>query len=579
MRLRIGALRALASAVAVAAAFALASPMPALATAGGGGSEGGGSGSASYHVQYFWHDGGTMENGTLNPEQGWDDASINWWQAYVEAYHGLPMDPTTGSGGGSVTHLAQFRNACSEALANARAREGDVQHKARVIAVGYNWVTASGHLRFTHWKGLNGRSTFKSMIPRQGNSRELPDYIGWNENNRNTGIPWRQYVYNIGAEDNTGNDYSVVALAVLDDWPEARGSITVTKESSVDWTDGMDAYTLANCRIGVYRDRSCSDLAYEMTTDKSGRAHLDDVPAGTYYLKEIEVPAGYLGYDGLIATITVEPGREATASFKEPVDSVTIDIEKDHDNADGVNGQQGDAELAGSEIQLTYDGNADGTPERTWMFASDESGDYNVDDGSGLARGDALFYDGSQQVVWPLGTYTVRETKAPEGCWLEGQTADSPANYQAPTHTLQATDDDLYLEIEDPIIEVPMTMQKVDEDSLTSMVGDENIWDDRLTPNGDGEFANTVFEIVNASDGFIVYEGDTYHVGDALGQFTSDADGRVDVTLPYGTYVIREVHSPEGYLLPEHSWLITVHDDDAVTMVEVPYDYMPDIPS
>ena len=99
---------------------------------------------------------------------------------------------------------------------------------------------------------------------------------------------------------------------------------------------------------------------------------------------------------------------------------------------------QGASTLAGAQFKITYyDGqygaDADGreafdevtqaasnaTTKRTWIVQTDETGYAKLsDDDTYFVSGDALYYDEHDDIVVPLGTITIEETKAPEGFLL-----------------------------------------------------------------------------------------------------------------------------------------------------------------
>lgn len=68
----------------------------------------------------------------------------------------------------------------------------------------------------------------------------------------------------------------------------------------------------------------------EITTDETGRFELQGLDAGTYYLKEIEAPAGYNKLDTVV-TVTIDHDGKINATDEEPGDVTQI----------GVNNQSG----------------------------------------------------------------------------------------------------------------------------------------------------------------------------------------------------------------------------------------------
>ncbi len=79
-------------------------------------------------------------------------------------------------------------------------------------------------------------------------------------------------------------------------------------------------------------------------------------------------------------------------------------------------------------------------------------------------------------------------------------------------------------------------------------------WDheiDEHRPQGGATFENAVFEIVNRSREAVLVQGVLYNVGEVVYTFTTDASGSAltpSDLLPYGTYEVREIQPPVGYL-------------------------------
>lgn len=95
------------------------------------------------------------------------------------------------------------------------------------------------------------------------------------------------------------------------------GEITKTDESS--------GVKLAGAVYGIYSDSGCTNLVGKMTTDSNGYAKSKALVAGTYYVKEITAPKGYV-LSGKVHTLTVKAGQTTgiKATNKEQLGSITI---------------------------------------------------------------------------------------------------------------------------------------------------------------------------------------------------------------------------------------------------------------
>lgn len=558
-----------ACAVATLALTLTAGAVPAFASgpggAGGGGQTGGGSGPAQLHRSYLWKDGGSYdEAGGLQPVQGWDTASADYFMDLMEAQTGHAFAPG-GVDGNGVTAKSKWDAATKEALDHARTRAG-TSH-ARLVGVGYCWHVfhESGCFGWAH----DPANTYQKLLPRAGNSAELPAENGWDSECQGSGKSWRQHVYDVGASDNPGRDYNLVCVAVADTEPQAYGTIEVSKtEEDAKVVVENDHYSLDGAVFGIYRDRACTQQVTTITTDADGIANAK-LRVGTYYVKELDPPAGHIASDGVF-TLTVVAGQEATVDVENPAETLpTFNVTKKFKGGEaGKN--YGDASPAGAQIRITVDTTGDDNPERSWVFESDETGDFRVDDGLGLFSGSNLYYDSDGMVAWPLGKYTVQEIKAPKGCLLEGQTEEDGDDYKAPVHTYDKTTseklaDGITLVIDDVVNFDPPTIEKTDADR-----SDVDPGDSALPPGvgeGDGTLAGCKLRITNESaNPVIMPDGSIKEVGAVVWEGVTGEKGLVEVPLMMGTYHVTEIAAPEGYLETPIVYELVVHGDGTFDM-------------
>lgn len=69
--------------------------------------------------------------------------------------------------------------------------------------------------------------------------------------------------------------------------------IVYTYQLALHKIDTGDKSALAGARFGIYTDEACTKLIDEVVTNENGYAVSTRVGAGTYYIKELEAPAGY----------------------------------------------------------------------------------------------------------------------------------------------------------------------------------------------------------------------------------------------------------------------------------------------
>ena len=207
---------------------------------------------------------------------------------------------------------------------------------------------------------------------------------------------------------------------------EFVGSIELWKSSAnPDLTDNNSCYDRSGAVYGVY---SGSSKIAELTTDSNGYARADNIPAGSYTVKEITAPKGY-ALDVTGHNITVTSGQTATLQVTDipQNDPVAILLGK-IDRETTQNMPQGSASLEGAEFTVKYyDGFYDTDPAeegkeaiRTWVFATNENGfAYFAEEWK--VSGDNFYYDITGNETVPLGTMTIQETKAPAGYLLNDE--------------------------------------------------------------------------------------------------------------------------------------------------------------
>lgn len=166
------------------------------------------------------------------------------------------------------------------------------------------------------------------------------------------------------------------------------GHITLDKTSAdVAVTDGNEEYTLAGAVYGVYQG---GELVAQFTTDEAGHGQTSEkLPNGDYTVREISAPDGYaLSQEEFAVTISGEDAHVDAADAPVTVD-LTL-VKKDAETL--LPDPQGGASLDGAEYEATY------------LYGGEQA---TV---AGVVENSELVFEGI-----PLGTVTIKETKAPEG--------------------------------------------------------------------------------------------------------------------------------------------------------------------
>lgn len=173
-------------------------------------------------------------------------------------------------------------------------------------------------------------------------------------------------------------------------------SASFQKQSSqADITAGNDTYRLDGATFDIFESAGDARVG-TIQMDENGRAQATLLPNTAYYLVETKAPAGYIPRSDRIAFTTQNSGEHVAVN--EQPGTITLRIAKIDAATDA--GAQVGASLAGAEFTCV----SQSTPGWTRTLTTDENGQAILDD-------------------VPLGTFTVYESKAPEGyliandCW------------------------------------------------------------------------------------------------------------------------------------------------------------------
>ena len=487
----------------------------------------------------------------------------NGFVAYVlNKVGGTPYQTFVNANGhrGNWTSLLNWFAVCSnndvvsytfdskeELLASGLLQKGDI-----ICAVPYSSVlqagkdaygnTADDHVGF-FWGSSAGEDLF------------------WHSAHRSNGISSGESLIN-------GNQISAISPKcypscwVLFPMGPANGRVELVKQSANrSITDGNGSYSLQGARYGLYSDAQCTQLVQSATTDENGHAAFASVPTGNYYVHEIHPSKGYL-LDEQIYPVSVSAGSTAQVHGA-PVEEVPASapggaiVQKLDAKTGGA--AQGNGSLAGAQFTVSYYGNTtgdvSGNPLRTWVFATDESGVATYSS-SQLVSGDQLFANSQGEAVFPLGTYGITETKAPEDYAL----TDSSTHVAVVTlengtaiwksldgwNNTTAVKDVQGRGVSDEVLLGSIHVGKIDHQLKKEVA------------QGDATLAGARFQVRNVSDHPVYVGNATYAVGEIISglEFVTDANGTAtsEKILPYGTYELREVQPPEGYEL-NSSWV------------------------
>lgn len=219
---------------------------------------------------------------------------------------------------------------------------------------------------------------------------------------------------------------------------DTKGELKLIKVSTYPkLTENNNCYSLSGAEFGIYKSEAAAKNNLEklgiLITDQTGISNtIEDIETGTYYLKELKAPKGY-SLDPKIHKVIVEAGELTQVEISDlPQSNPVLLLLSKQDENTGLSEAQTDASFAeaefevkyyGSEYQADFDPASEGIkPDATWLFKTDLNGeiklsaDYLVSENS-----DPLFYNSQGIAVFPLGTITIQEIKAPQGYLLNSE--------------------------------------------------------------------------------------------------------------------------------------------------------------
>lgn len=218
------------------------------------------------------------------------------------------------------------------------------------------------------------------------------------------------------------------------------GYLEVAKTSSnPSISENNRCYSLEGAVFGVYNQEG-SRVA-QLTTGADGRSAKSPLlPAGAYTIREETAPEGFAPAPDTSVTIT--SGSTTTASISDAPQNALINLIGQKIDAETKTPYPlGSATLEGALFRVSYFDQEKqaprnaldrssvnpssqktakqsmdylGTPKRTWVFKTDETGGFTFDENH-FVEGDEFYYDTNHAIVLPLGTVFIEEIQPPTG--------------------------------------------------------------------------------------------------------------------------------------------------------------------
>lgn len=330
--------------------------------------------------------------------------------------------------------------------------------------------------------------------------------------------------------------------------PPIPGRVKIKKVSSnKNISEGNSCYSIEGAVFRVTNAATGEVLKERLVTKANGETQEIEVLPGTYYIEEEKAPEGFV-LDTTKHKIIVEANKNKTLDIEnKPVsDPIGVLLRKiDAETNQFV--ETGDGEFEGAEYTFQYfDGQytteaslAEKKPLRTWVLVTDNDGQILLKNAVKV-YGDE-FYMESGNRVFPIGTYVVKESKAPEGYLLD--TTVYMVNITAEFGTGKIIHSYQTSISPEPVIRGSGSIEKWDNET------------DQFQAQGGATLDGAVFELYNRSKKAVqIQEADKtlreVEVNGLIGTFTTvnGVASTIEDYLPYGTYEWKEIAPPQGYL-------------------------------
>ena len=333
------------------------------------------------------------------------------------------------------------------------------------------------------------------------------------------------------------NGGSTQDLAYWEYKPIQKGKVQIQKSSSKpEVTDNNNCYSLNGAVYGLFTDAGATNKIADLITNADGTSNVVEVDAGMYWVKELQAPPGF-ALDETIYQIEVTANNTTVGRYTDIplMDPITMIVRK----IDSITGSEivtGQGTLEGAEFTIKYykgdwDENQNpaeqgANPDRTWVFKTNKNGFASFSDSFKVA-GDSLIYDDTGKPAIPKGTITIEETKAPEG-YIRSTEIFIRKITQNAGGAIET-------------FNVPVVHE-------TPIMGNVKIT--KVDAETGKRLPNATFKLYSALD-------DT-----EIGTITTGEDGTAVLeNVPYGKYYATEFSSPEGYLLNDEKYPVTIEEN------------------
>ena len=266
-------------------------------------------------------------------------------------------------------------------------------------------------------------------------------------------------------------------------------------------------------------------------TDESGTIHIENVPEGKYYVKEIDCPNGYV--------LDTTPSDQKELGGSSGTTLITFDMK------DVVQKGQLTLYKQGKMFTTVEENNGKYTPVYEDSYLSGavfnitaaediyEAGDLMYEQGDLVDRV-ATGTDGKVVVDLPLGKYIVQEVEAPVGTVLD--TNEYEVELISNNNTSEVFFETLTVTNENQILDIDFVKNLEKDEAFNIGFGEE--------------YENVVFGLF-ADEEFTANDGSTIPEGGLIETASPDETGQVSfsVCVPEGSYYVQEMQTDSHYIL------------------------------